>query len=297
MSTPRLATFVLGGCTGCHLSLLDAHEDLLALLGTVDLVFSPLTEGDDVPECDIALVEGAVATDHDAQLAREIRAKAGTVIAMGSCATLGGVVGLRNLFPVGELLDDVYGTGERPGEADGSVPVLRSIRALGDVIQVDRIVPGCSPPTARILEAVQKALAGDWTEPAKRNLCAECTRTHEKMLHPSREFVSDAVYPIMELETIDREKCFLEQGVMCMGPMTREGCGARCTAANVPCRGCNGPSRSDFEQGGKAVDMLGAVLPAGAIMFLDDLIGTGYRYSTAVSVFPGTVTEGGEADA
>ncbi len=100
----------------------------------------------------------------------------------------------------------------------------------------------------------------------------------------------------MELESIDPELCFLEQGVVCMGPVTREGCGARCTSSNIPCRGCMGPSRLEFEQGGKLIDSLGAVLPAGAMVFLDDLVGTGYRYTMPVSVFPAICDHGGEDD-
>jgi F420-non-reducing hydrogenase small subunit len=106
------------------------------------------------------------------------------------------------------------------------------------------------------------------------------------MLVHGREFVSDAVYSVMELDEIDPDLCFLEQGVICMGAMTREGCDARCVKANSPCRGCMGPSRLDFEQGAKMVDTLAAVLPAGAISFLDDLIGTGYRFTMPVSIFP-----------
>lgn len=289
MSTPRLATYVLGGCTGCHLSLLDAHEELIDLLGSVDLVESPLLADapSELPECDIALVEGAISNDHDEAAARDIRAKSVVVIAMGSCATLGGIGGLRNLDTVDGLLDQVYGDGDRPGAGGGRLPRLAErVRPLSDVIDVDLVVPGCSPPTANIVGALRRALAGDLSQPPRRNLCHECERRHDSMLQPSREFVSESVYSIMELDSIDADVCFLEQGVMCMGPMSREGCGARCTKANVPCRGCTGPSRLDFEQGGKAIDMLGAVLPAGAIMIMDDLIGTGYRYSMGVSVFP-----------
>lgn len=300
MSKPRLATFVLGGCTGCHLSLLDAHEGLVELLGEVELVESPLTAAAlaEVPECDIALVEGAITNSHDEKAAREIREKAAVVIAMGACATLGGIGGLRNLLVRDEILDEVYG-GDAPGKDGTPLPRLTDrVRPLSDVIDVDVEVVGCSPPTENIVGALRRALAGDLSSPPRRNLCHECGRRHDKMLVPSGEFVSDAVYSIMELDEIDAELCFLEQGVMCMGPMSREGCGARCTHANVPCRGCNGPSRLDFEQGGKSIDMLGAVLPAGAIMFLDDLIGTGYRYSMGVSVFPSVYrhTEGGGED-
>lgn len=240
-----------------------------------------------------------MANEHDEEVLREIRAKSKTLVAMGSCATLGGIGGLRNLFEVDDLLTQVYGDGgAAPGAKDGSVPRLEDrVRALSQVVDVDLVIPGCSPPTANIVGALKQALAGDLSAPPRRNLCHECGRTHDKMLHPSRDFVSDNVYALMELETIDPDVCFLEQGLVCMGPMTREGCGARCTQANVPCRGCTGPSRPDYEQGGKAIDMLGAVLPAGAMMFLDDLIGVGYRYSMGISVMPGVYKhDGGEDD-
>jgi F420-non-reducing hydrogenase small subunit len=148
-----------------------------------------------------------------------------------------------------------------------------------------------------IVRALTAAVAGEPFELPKRNLCDECHREKRTMLSHSAEFVSDSVYALMELESIDPDQCLLEQGVMCMGPMTREGCGAVCTAANVPCRGCSGASRREFEQGGKAVDALAAVLPAGALMYMEDLIGTGYRFSLPVSVFPDAIVtkEAGDA--
>lgn len=299
MSAPRLATYVLGGCTGCHLSLLDAHEELVELLGVVELVESPLSAStpSELPECDIALVEGAISNSHDEEVARQIRDKSKVVIAMGACATLGGIGGLRNLTDVDQLLGEVYGQGPKPGMEGARLPRLTErVRPLSDVITVDLEVPGCSPPTANLIGALRRALEGDLSAPTRRNLCHECGRRHEKMLHPSRDFVSDGVVSIMELDTIDTELCFLEQGVVCMGPMSRDGCGARCTKANVPCRGCNGPSRLEFEQGGKAIDMIGAVLPSGALMIMEDLIGIGYRYSMGVSVFPQSYRHDGGDD-
>lgn len=293
MSKPRLATVILGGCTGCHLSLLDAHEGLLDLFDQVELVHSPFTAGSDVPTCEIALVEGAIQNEHDVEVAKAVREKAGTVIAMGSCATLGGIGGLRNLESKRRLVREVYGESGPAGavedaeEAGMDVPTLEeAVRPLSAVIDVDLEIPGCSPPTKYILDALDALLRGESPDLPRHNLCYECSRRHEKMLQPSRDFVADAVYSVMELDEIDPDVCFLEQGVICMGPISREGCGARCVSANVPCRGCMGSSRKDFEQGAKMVDVLGAVLPSGAIMYLDDLVGTGYRYTTAVSVFP-----------
>jgi len=293
MSKPRLATLVLGGCTGCHLALLDTHEALLDILEAADLVHSPLTEGDEIPECDIMLVEGAVANEHDEEIVKRAREQAKVLVAMGACATLGGIGGLRNLQTVGEVFETAYGDEAGPG--DESLPRLfRRVRPISALVPVDVEVPGCAPNTETLVEVIGAALNGQLWKAPRRNLCHECGRRHETMLDHSSAFVADAVYSVMELENIDPDRCFLEQGVVCMGPMTREGCTARCTAANVPCRGCMGPSRPEFEQGGKMVDALAAVLPAGAIMYLDDLIGTGYRFSTAVSVLPGLWGEGGE---
>lgn len=294
MSKPRLAHVILGGCEGCYVSLLDAHEGILGLLDGVELVYSPLLAGSEMQDCDVVLVEGAVTTEHDAEVLRDARAKAATLVAVGSCAVMGGIGGLRNLSTRGEVLDAVYGDAA-PDTASGAVPRLTSrVRPLADIAQVDIAVPGCAPETDTLLSAIRAAVAGEPWEMPRRNMCDECEREKRAMLEHSSEFVTDAVYALMELDEIDAERCFLEQGVICMGPMTREGCGARCTKANVPCRGCQGPSRSDFEQGGKMVDALAAVLPAGAIMYLDDLIGTGYRYSMPVSVFPSVYEPGTE---
>jgi F420-non-reducing hydrogenase small subunit len=298
---PTLATVVLGGCTGCHVSLLDLHERLVELLGDVDLVRSPLTDAEEIPVCDILLVEGAVENDLDEAVLRDARAKAKTLVAVGACATMGGVGGLRNVLDTAQLLRSVYGNEGAPlqarAESDPPVPALANrVRAVSDVVDVDIEVPGCAPMPDVLLAALTAALAGEPFEPSSRALCAECSREHVSMLEPASGFVSDAVYGVMELDEIDPVACLLEQGVICMGPVTREGCGARCPSANVPCRGCMGSGRKEYDQGAKMVDTLAAVLPAGAIMFLDDLVGTGYRFGLPSSVLPGTVSRGGGDD-
>ncbi len=298
---PKLATVVLGGCTGCHLSLLDLHERLVDLLGAVDLVRSPLTDAEEIPPCDIVVVEGAVGTALDEETVRDARAKAKTLVAMGACATLGGVGGLRNVLDMADVLARAYGDGRGPlasdGGADRAIPALNPlVRPVSAVVDVDVEVPGCSPLPDMLFDALVAAVEGRPFEAPRRTLCAQCGRRHESMLQHDSGFVADAVYGVMELDAIDPDLCLLEQGVICMGPVTREGCGARCTEANIPCRGCMGPGRKEFEQGAKMVDTLAAILPAGAIMFLDDLIGTGYRFGLPSSVLPASVGRGGGGD-
>ncbi len=294
MSKPRLAHVVLGGCEGCYVSLLDAHEGLLDLIEATEIVTSPMIESDEMRECDVALVEGALTNERDVEKLLEAREKSEVLVAVGSCAALGGIGGLRNLMTVDDLMEGVYGD-ERPGE--GLPPLTSYVKPLSALVDVDISVPGCAPETDVLMDAIHAALTGEEWTPPRRNMCDECEREKKTLLEHSAEFVSDAVYGIMELDEIDPKRCLLEQGIVCMGPMTREGCGAKCTAANIPCRGCLGPSRKEFEQGGKMIDTLAAVLPAGALMYLDDLVGTGYRFSMPISVFPAIrESEGGDDD-
>ena len=288
MTKPTLATIALGGCEGCHMSLIDSHEGLLSLLEVVDLIWSPFTGPDAMPaHADVFMVEGAIQNDEDLARLLKAREAAGTLVAVGSCAVLGGIGGLRNLSPIEDVKAQAFG---RNAEKSALLPTLEdNVRPISDFVTVDMSLPGCAPETHLIVAALTAAVMGEPFELPKRNLCEECHRVKDKMLHHSSEFVADSVYALMELDEIDPDACLLEQGVMCMGPMTREGCGALCTAVNVPCRGCSGASRPDFEQGGKAVDALAAVLPAGAIMYMEDLIGTGYRFSMPVSVFPNAI--------
>lgn len=298
MTKPTLATVALGGCEGCHVSLLDAHEGLLALLEVADLVHSPFSGGDEIPpKVDVVMVEGAITNEYDLRRLNAARASAGTLVAVGSCAVLGGIGGLRNLHRLAEVTEAAFG--DAASDKSDLLPKLEArVHPVTDFVEVDISVPGCSPKTETIVSALTAAISGEPWEMPRRNLCDECHREKRELLSHSKEFVSDNVFALMELEHIDPDVCFLEQGLLCMGAMTREGCGARCTAANVPCRGCSGPSRREFEQGGKAVDALAAVLPAGALMFMEDLIGTGYRFSMPISVFPAVYDhEDGDTDA
>ncbi|MFX1455266.1 MAG: hypothetical protein ACFFDB_07800 [Promethearchaeota archaeon] len=58
-----------------------------------------------------------------------------------------------------------------------------------------------------------------------------------------------------------RDKCFLEQGYICLGLVTQAGCGTICpNKANAPCLGCYGPPVGIKDQGVKFISTLGSLL-------------------------------------
>src|ERR1039458_6448236 len=61
MKKVGLATVWLDGCSGCHMSLLDMDEAILAVAKKVDMVYGPLVDAQEFPKAvDVTLVEGAI---------------------------------------------------------------------------------------------------------------------------------------------------------------------------------------------------------------------------------------------
>ena len=164
MEKLRLATCWLDGCSGCHMSLLDVDEALLALLRKADIVFGPLVDAQEWPEgVDVALVEGAVSSQDDLKLAQVARQRSRVVVALGDCAVTSNVPSMRNGIPARKLLERVYvaGADAAPGvPTDGVPPLLRQALPLHDVVKVDLHVPGCPPKPNAILLALSELLEG-----------------------------------------------------------------------------------------------------------------------------------------
>jgi NAD-reducing hydrogenase small subunit len=167
MSRLTLATVWLGGCSGCHMALLDLDEWLFELLQQVEVVFSPLMDAKAYPAAvDVALIEGAVANHDHLALIQTVRRNTGIVISLGDCAVTGNVTALRN--PLGSpipILQQVYHDradlhGQLP-KAPGIVPaLLDQVQAVHQVIPVDLYLPGCPPPAPRIRAFLEQLLAG-----------------------------------------------------------------------------------------------------------------------------------------
>ncbi len=204
---PRLAVFSFTSCEGCSLAILECENELLDILNLVDLVRwrEAMTETSD--DIDIALVDGAISTHHGVEKIRKVRKMAGKVIAIGACAYNGGLNALKNRYGMGKLKNMVYG--EAGAEFD-TIPA----RPVSAVVPVDFALPGCPIDRDEFIRTVRDLALGKTPTLPEYPLCVECKR---------KENV-----------------CVFFQGKMCMGPVTRAGCGAICPTFGDGCEGCRG---------------------------------------------------------
>ena len=286
---PTAAILPLTGCFGCHVNLLDLHEDIVALHQMVDIRYAYIMDIKKIPAVDLGLVEGCVANVENEERVMELREKCQSLVALGTCASFGGLPGLRNLHSSEETITRAYGAAaagdDRPGPP--YVPALQPhVRPVSEVVKVDAIIPGCPSPHGLILGVLGNVINGTPFAVPQHNLCHQCGRRHKETLTGKREFVADDIRPVMELERIDPELCFLEQGVLCMGLATMEGCGGRCIRSNIPCQGCMGPAPKVRETGARWVNAIGSLMPGGAIRYRHDLVGLAYRYTLPLSMMP-----------
>jgi F420-non-reducing hydrogenase small subunit len=114
----------------------------------------------------------------------------------------------------------------------------------------------------------------------KANVCAQCDRNgnrSKKMTSMKRWYEG----------TIDPELCFLNQGFVCMGPVTAAGCGTQCpNNGNSICNGCYGPVFGVAEQGARGISTIASVADLSPDVVNDqlpDVIGQFYRYTLPVS--------------
>ena len=276
-------------CVGCDIAVVNLSQKLFDLLEIADIVFSPTLldiKYDDLKKMPdksitIGLYHGAVRNSDNEEFARIMRDKCQVLIAYGACAHMGGIPGLANVsnrerifqtvyketfstdnpkcvFPQTEWVDDRGHKLTLPEFYD-------EVYTLDDVVDVDYYVPACPPTHEMNMEILN--LIKDWVEgkrdlPPKgtviareKTLCDECSRNPGK----GKKITVEKIRYISEVEP-DPEKCFLEQGILCLGPATRAGCGAPCIEANMPCRGCMGPTSFVMDQGGSMLSAIASIL-------------------------------------
>jgi NAD-reducing hydrogenase small subunit len=164
MKKARVATLWLDGCSGCHMSLLDIDEAIIAVAQRLDIVYGPLVDAQEFPlDVDVALVEGAISSQDDLEKIHHVRERSRILVALGDCAVTSNVPGMRNRFPPKAILERVYIEGadvQKGIPTDGVPALLRHAIPLQDVVKVDLHVPGCPPSAASILYVLNELLDG-----------------------------------------------------------------------------------------------------------------------------------------
>ncbi|HEX8926632.1 MAG TPA: hypothetical protein VF786_12615 [Terriglobales bacterium] len=170
MSKVRLATIWLDGCSGCHMSLLDMDERLIALAELADIVYSPLVDTKEFPEnVDVAVVEGSVSSEDDLEKIHKIRKNSKIVVSLGDCAVTGNIPSMRDLFPLAEVMDRVYfenSTLNKQVPTKVVPKLLPRVRPVHEVVKVDVFVPGCPPTADTIFNTILQLVEGRAPEAA-----------------------------------------------------------------------------------------------------------------------------------
>jgi F420-non-reducing hydrogenase small subunit len=312
MAKPKLALYWAASCGGCEIAVLDTELAVLDIADFFDIVFWPCAmdfKYDDVRamadgEITLTLFNGAIRSSENYEIATLLRKKSVVLCAFGSCAADGGIPGLANLTSQEAIQRYVYEESPstvnpervRPRtEFDVPAGTLRlphlweTVRTLPQVVDVDYVIPGCPPQPDRIKDvigAVMDILKNGKPLPPKgtvlgadaRACCEECPRKRD--VKKLKKFVRP--HEIVQ----DPEVCLLEQGMVCMGPATRAGCGAKCVQAGVPCRGCYGPPANVRDQGAKMASAIAGVIDSddpkeiqALIDSIPDPVGTFYRFT------------------
>ncbi|MCX7914128.1 MAG: cytochrome B, partial [Thermodesulfovibrionales bacterium] len=97
MRKPKIGVFKFTSCDGCQLAILNLDEGLLDLISFFDIsYFKEAIDSSIVREFDIAIIEGSITTNWQKKDIVKIREVSRYLIAIGACATAGGLQALRN---------------------------------------------------------------------------------------------------------------------------------------------------------------------------------------------------------
>ncbi len=314
MAKPLVAFYWCASCGGCEESIVDLAEDLLKVVDAVEFKLFPVamdfkySDVEALPDKALAVsfINGAIRTEEQEHIAKLLRQKSQLVVAYGTCAHLGGIPGLANVANRKEIFETAYKNTASTVNPKGIYPqtvtetkygklklpeIYDSVQTLDQTIDVDYYLPGCAPPPDLIMNAINAILEGKLPPKgavltSEKALCETCERNKSK---PDKLAIKD-IKRISEVKA-DPEKCFLAEGIICMGPATRGGCGERCINANMPCRGCFGPTREVKDMGARFLSGLASIIDVEDEAEIEkiaqsiiDPIGLFYMYSLPSSI-------------
>jgi coenzyme F420-reducing hydrogenase gamma subunit len=207
---PKLAVWKFASCDGCQLSLLDCENELLTVAGEIEIAYFPEVSREVVRgPYDLSLVEGSITTPHDEERIHKIRRKSKYLVAIGACATAGGIQALRNFKDVNEFISIVYASPEY-------ISTLNKSTAIGDHVPVDFELPGCPINKYQLVELISAFLNNRKPNIPTYSVCLECKMKGNICV-------------------------MVVHKIPCLGPVTQAGCGAICPSYSRGCYGCFGP--------------------------------------------------------
>jgi len=319
MAKPKIAFYWCSSCGGCEESIIDLAEEFLTLATVADIVFWPIAmdvKYKDVAamnegEIEVTLINGAVRMDEQEEMALTLRKKSKLIIAHGTCAHLGGIAGLADFYKAEDVLNRTYRESPLVKNPEGTLPEVKTIesgrelrlpgfhdmvKTLDQVVDVDYYIPGCPPTPDLTKKAIMMVLENNLPPKGgvlaeKKALCDTCPRRDGR---PDNLRIKE-IKRLYETEW-NPERCFLDQGIICLGPATRGGCNARCINANMPCRGCFGPLDNKMDQGAQSLSFLSSLFDSRdeeelkkIADSIPDPAGLFYRYSLASSMLKGMI--------
>lgn len=262
----KIAEEWLNSCSGCEIAILNIGEALLDLLPQLEFVHIPVLADNkyygslgerkrlEIPRATVGIVSGGVRNTEHLEVLEEMRHKVDILVALGTCATTGGIPALANLCGPEAVRDFVYRQspttepGPDPDISTGIPAMLELCTPLDEHVKVDLRIPGCPPHPDWIAESILALLEGRAPVLPDRSVCDTCPT--KRAGKPSVETLQRLLaQPYFDPEKpLNQMQCLLEQGFMCLGPVTRSGCGGkagapRCISGRTPCRGCYGPAR------------------------------------------------------
>jgi len=301
----KIAFYWSASCGGCEIAVLDVNEKILDVVAKADIVFWPVAidikykDIEAMPDksIDVSFCNGAIRNSENEKIVKLLRQKSKIIVAFGSCACDGCVKGLANLWDRETIFERAYSetpstknvnsirpqTHYKVEEGELELPEFYdTVKTLPQTIDVDYTISGCPPPIPSIIMMFEALLSGKLPPKGSsflpnKSVCDECPREKK-----NRELTE--IKRIYEIED-DGKTCFWDQGVICMGPATRAGCGAQCPNVNIPCTGCDGPGPRVIDQGAAAISALASIATDPEVVKqVVDPIGTFYKYSLANSI-------------
>jgi len=205
----KVGIFGISGCAGCLLTILyePVFKEITKLIDIKSFPF--IKEDSYTGKFDYVFIEGTVCFEEDLKKIKELRKRAKYIVALGSCAHVGGVPSMKNFLDKEKTIRFVYPKYNHLKSTDPT-PIKKHIK-------VDYYIPQCPPNKEEILEFI-KSITMEVSPRVSRKIDPVCFECRKK-----------------------GNKCLLNEGKLCLGPITLGGCNALCPSNGTECYGCRGP--------------------------------------------------------